>query len=202
MIQVVYKPHPSKYRFSEILVGDEVFRSLATAQVKNSDLEGSYVSYEAWVLAWDQWETKQIKAIAYDRLSRRTYFTHELKQLISKLGFDNDRIEAILTEIQKIGYLNDAEGVDRYIQQGIRKKKSPSWIRHHLRQKVGGDIEFDKEVAYPKELRESVIRELLVKNIKKGQKSIALVARKGFSFDEIITIYNTLHKNNGMIDEF
>lgn len=202
MIQVVCKPHPSKYRFSQILVNDEVFRDLATAQVKNADLGGSYVSYEAWVLAWDQWEIRQIKTIAYDRLSRRTYFTRELKQLISKLGFDDERIEKVLIEIQKLGYLNDNEGAERYIQQGIRKKKSPSWIRYHLRQKVGEDVEFDGEVAYPKEVRESVIRELLIKNAKKGQKSIALVARKGFSFDEIITIYNSLQKDGDPIDDF
>lgn len=131
---------------------------------------------------------RQIKSIAYDRLSRKGYFSHELKQLISKLGFSEERIEETLLEIQKLGYLNDEESVDRYIQQGIRKKKSPAWIRYHLRQKVGGSV----EVVYPKEVRESVIRELLMKNRKKGQKAIAIVARKGFPFEEVIAIYNSL----------
>lgn len=192
MIKVVCVPHPSKYRFSQILVDEDIFREIATSLARNCDLPGSYVSEQAWISAWDQWEMRQIKTIAYDRLSRRTYFTHELKQLISKLGLAEDRVEETLIEIQKLGYLNDDESVERYIQQGIRKKKSPSWIRYSLRQKVGDNVEFDKEVAYPKEVRESVIRELLIKNRKKGQKSIAIVARKGFAFDEIITIYNSI----------
>ncbi len=143
---------------------------------------------------WNEWEMRQIKMIAYDRLSRRTYFNHELKQLIAKLGFNEEKIEATLVEIQKLGYLNDEESVERYIAQGIRKKKSPAWIRHQLRQKVGENVDFDKEVVYPKEVRESVIRELLIKNRKKGQKSIALVARKGFSFDEIIPIFHSINQ--------
>jgi len=192
LIKVVCLPHPSKYRFSQVIVDDEPFRDMASAQVKNCDLAGSYVSQEAWVSTWDQWEIRQIKALAYDRLSRRTYFTHELKKLISKLGFAEGRVEKVLMEIQKLGYLNDDESVERYISQGIRKKKSPAWIRHSLRQKVGENVEFDKEVAYPKEVRESVIRELLMKNRKKGQKAIAIVARKGFAFDEIITIFNSI----------
>ena len=169
-----------------------MFREIATSLAKNCDLAGSYVSDQAWMSAWDQWEFRQIKAIAYDRLSRRTYFTAELKKLISKLGLAEDRIEQTLAEIKQLGYLNDDESVERFIQQGIRKKKSPSWIRYSLRQKVGDYVDFDKEVAYPKEVREAVIRELLIKNRKKGQKSIAIVARKGFSFDEIISIYNSI----------
>lgn len=192
MIQVVCLPHPSRYRFSQILVDEDLFREIASSQVKSCDLAGSYVSLDAWVATWDQWEIRQIKTLAYDRLSRRTYFTHELKKLISKLGFAEDRVEGVLSEIQKLGYLNDDESVERYISQGIRKKKSPAWIRYNLRQKVGENVEFDKEVAYPKEVRESVIRELLMKNRKKGQKAIAIVARKGFAFDEIITIFNSI----------
>lgn len=192
MINVTCKPHPSRYRFSQILVDEDVFCEIATSIAKNCDLTGSYVSEEAWISTWDQWEIRQIKTLAYDRLSRRTYFTHELKKQITQLGLKESRVEETLIEIQKLGYLNDDEGVERYIQQGIRKKKSPSWIRHQLRQKVGENVEFNKEVAYPKEIRESVIRELLIKNRKKGQKSIAVVARKGFSFDEIIAIYNSI----------
>lgn len=192
MIEVSCRP---KIRTIEIIVDGELFREMAIGLLRNEDLSGTYNSLEAWRSTFETWELHKLKAVAYDKISRKRYFTKELISALARLGFNRDKIEPILEEFQLQGYLNDEDGAESLARQGIRKKKGPAWINHKLRQKGGSDIAYDSEATYPKEVRLEIIRDLLIKNQKKGRKAIASIARKGFALDEIIEIYNQVNRN-------
>lgn len=127
----------------------------------------------------------KIKEIAYQKLSRRPYFSMELRKKLQELGFAQIEIDPVIAELERQGYLDDQQQTESFIARGIRKKKGPNWIAYHLKIKRGESV----EVTYPKEVREASIREILNK---KGKKGIASLLRKGFALDEILTIFNSI----------
>lgn len=186
MIQVTFAAHPSKWRISVILIDGEPWREIASALLKNEDLSGDYASFEAWHTTWTTWEMQKTRAKAYELLSRRGFFSKELKDKLRGLGFSASALESVLFELEKQGYINDQEASMNFVSRGIRRKKGPGLISYQLKMKG-----IEAEITYPKEVRESIIRELLLK--KKGKNAIASVARKGFALEEIISIYNSLN---------
>lgn len=169
-----------------ISVNGEPWREMAASLFKKNPFQTTYETMEAWEHAWNEWEGKQAKLIAYDKLSRKRYFERELKTALERYGFGQACIRATIEQIAALGYLNDAEGVEALVNRGIRQKKSPSWIKNKLREKG-----VESEIDYPREVRESVIRALLLKN-KKGKKGLISIARKGFSYEEIVRIQREL----------
>lgn len=188
MILVTWEP--SKYKMGLISVNGEPWREMALYLLKKNPFQESYSSIEEWNSVWMTWEKQVSKQIAYDKLSRKSYLTIELKKALSAYGFSSSVLDEVLLNLKSLGYLNDEEYRERFINLGIKKKKSPLWIKQRLRMK--GSLGFD-EAEYPQPMREAIIRELLLKNQKKGKKAIATVVRKGFSFEDVFQVYS---KNN------
>lgn len=182
----------------QIVIDGNPWRSMSASILKNSAISGDYPSIEEWNACFMRWERQQIKRTAYEKLSRKRYFAKELKTSLLKLGFSARCTDLQLQEMRQLGYLNDEEGAESLIRRGIRSKKGPAWIRQRLRQK-GGDTSFDIENAYPQETTQAIIQDLLIKNKNKGKRAIGVVARKGFSLEEIIYIYNKIYKHDFLI---
>lgn len=164
----------------------EPWRDLASSLLKNEDLGGEYASLEAWLSVWKTWEERKIKTVAYEYLSRRSYFSLDIKNKLQQLGFCPNLIDSVLCDLQRQGYLDDQRQTEAFIGHSIRKKKGPHWVAYQLKQK---GLSFTEE-AYPRQAREDTIREILNK---KGKKGIVFLIRKGFLYEEIISVYNSLN---------
>jgi SOS response regulatory protein OraA/RecX len=193
VITVTFSPHPDKYRFMHVNLNGEPWRELASSMLKGSGLKlaASYASLGVWTSTWDEWEAKRVKSMAYYKLSKKRYFAEELRKGLLSLGFLDSAVDLTLQQLASLGYLNDEEGVEAYIQRGIRTGKGPQWIRYKLLEKgIGFPQNFEE--YYPKELRKDNILTFLKKNKKEKRKAIASLVRKGFSLNEVISVYNDI----------
>lgn len=189
MISITWAP--SKYKMGLILVNEEPWREVPVTFLKKSPFKASYSTLEEWQSVWNAWERQASKQIAYDKLSRKSYLTDELKKILLTFGFSISIIEELIQNLKSLGYLSDNDYKERLIQLSIKKKKSPLWIKQRL---IKGNLSLEEE-DYPQSLRKEMIRELMLKYQKKGEKVIGIIARKGFSFEEVIQVYKNLIKD-------
>jgi SOS response regulatory protein OraA/RecX len=193
VITVTFSPHPSRYRFLHVNLNGEPWRELASSMLKGaSGLSASYSSLQVWMNTWEEWEAKRVKSMAYYKLSKKRYFAEELRKDLLELGFLEGKVDAVLQELTSFGYLNDEEGLESFIQRGIRTGKGPQWIKYKLLEK-GMNLPQNFEEYYPKEVREANILAFVNKNKKEKRKVIASLVRKGFSLNEVISAYNNVN---------
>lgn len=176
-------------RFTNVNLDGEVWRTLASSMLKGSNLAASYSSLQIWTSTWNEWEKKRVKSAAYYKISRKRYFSEELRKNLLDLGFLESRVDEVLQEISSFGYINDEEGVESLISGAIRAKKGPYWIRQKLQEKGAGPLQ-NLEEYYPKEVRLANISTLIQKNKKEKQKVIASLIRKGYSLEDILAAYS------------
>lgn len=189
MITVTFTPKNG--RFTDVNLDGEPWRTVATSMLKGSkSLAASYSSLQVWTATWNEWEIKRLKSAAYYKLSKKRYFSSELRQDLLKLGFSHGAVDSILLEIGT--YINDEEGIESLVRRGIRTGKGPQWIRYKLQEK-GVDLPQNLEEYYPEEVRKTTILALINKNKKEKRKVIASLVRKGFSLDEIISVYRDIN---------
>ncbi len=134
------------------------------------------------------------KRIALQKLSRRSYLSVELSDLLSSKGFNSKEIDEALEELTALGFLNDREWIAQAIRREIRAHHGPLRILAKLRFKGcdSDEVAALLEELYPEEARLAEIGNLINKlGDKDREKIIASVARKGFSVSEILKVcYN------------
>lgn len=178
----------------DVNIDGEPWRAMAAILFKGggSSLAASYSSLQVWTSTWNEWEAKRLKSYAYYKLSRKRYFADELRKDLLNLGFLEELVDMTLQEITNFGYLNDEDGMESLVQRGIRMGKGPQWIKYKLHEK-GVDLPENLEELYPVELRKANILALLNKSKKEKQKAIASLVRKGFSINEVLSVYNNIN---------
>lgn len=177
-----------QFRQIQVVVNGKPWRKMAASLFKSSTF-GTFASLSEFELAWEEWEVKRLKSMAYYKLSKRRYFAEELQKSLLEYGFLPKYIDKILEELQSYGYLNDEDGLESLIQASVRARKSPLWIRYKLMEK-GMKVPENFDDYYPEEQRKANIRALFVKNTKDKKKAIASLVRKGFSLQEVISVIN------------
>lgn len=177
----------------DVHLNGELWRTFAASALKRAaELAAAYASLEVFKAIWNEWEFKRIKTMAYESLSRKRYFSQELKEKLLDLGFANEGIEQVLEELTALGYLNDEESIESFIGSKIHAGRGPRWISYKLMQK-GMGLPQSVNDYYPEEERKANILAFIQKSKKDKQKTIASLARKGFNLSEIISVYNNLN---------
>lgn len=142
---------------------------------------------------------RQAKVYALNRLSSKAYLTKDLRDSMKRKEFLSEHIERILEECRQLGYLNDDEWLDGFVRGQISKKKGPQAIISKLFQK-GFSRDKIREVIEGLDSQTDNIRQLLntkyknkdLSDFKEKQKVIASLARRGFSFDDILQCMNKI----------
>lgn len=144
----------------------------------------------------DDEEFRKAKIYALKRLSSKAYLTKELRDSMLRKEFLPEHIERILDECRQLGYLNDNEWLDGFVRGQLSKKRGPQAIASKLYQKGFSREKIQAVVAALKDGHSQIdhIRDLLKSKYKKKdlsdykekQKVIASLARRGFSFDDIL----------------
>lgn len=124
-----------------------------------------------------------VKAVAYSLLSRRSYFSKQLKTKLLQKGFREEEIDPVLLELEAQGYLNDREQGERLIRRERGRGYGPLIIAQKLRER-GGTVSLPIQVS--KEDLIPLIKKKYAKRLpQEKNKVIAALLRRGYSFDLI-----------------
>ena len=124
---------------------------------------------------------QSIKAKAFTLLSKKSYFTKELRAKLLEKGYPEKDIEILISELKNQNLLDDHELAARYVKLQQAKGYGARVIIQKLRQKAGPiEVEIeDGEI-------ESLIRKKYLRKLPDDRnKVIAALLRRGFSYDLI-----------------
>lgn len=134
-----------------------------------------------------------IKAKAFSLLAKRSYFTKELKQKLSEKGYSQTEIENLIQELTKQGWLNDQDLALRYSEKLRARGYGARVIAQKIYQKAG-----ELDLPLEEDSKEAVLHLIHKKyrnNLpKKRNKVIAALMRRGFSYELIKTLLESIEK--------
>jgi regulatory protein len=144
-------------------------------------------------------EFEKARAYALKRLGMKSELSSDLKKALLRKGYSEDIADKIVYECQQLGYLNDDEWIERYIDRFSRTKGARS-IAYALQCKGIDSDPVKEKIAALKPQEPDQINHLLhtkyakkdLSDPKQKQKVIASLARKGFSLDNIL---KEIHKS-------
>lgn len=129
------------------------------------------------------------------RLSMKPYLTAELEKRMEERLVSSETIQRVITECQRLGYLNDQEWLDSFVRRHLARNLGPMAILMKLRAK--GISQTIAQQLLDKfdhgEGRKERIHHLLATRYRSRdlsdfhtrEKVIASLIRKGFSFSDI-----------------
>ena len=123
-----------------------------------------------------------VKSEAFKLLSKRDYFSKELRQKLLKKGFSEKEVEETISYLVKEGYLNDKKLLDRYKELSVKKGESFLKLKAKLYRKGITDVEF----SYENELEAAL--NLLQNKFKKEKNYpnvVKFLKNRGFSYSVI-----------------
>lgn len=140
-------------------------------------------------------ELSQVKLYVLRRLAMKSYYSGELIQKLKELLVSHQTIEKIIQEYTHLGYINDENWLENFINTCKARKMGPRSITQKMLNKgVPRDvIEQCSEKLCDKVSQQESIRKLLLtryrnrnlSDFKEKNKVIAGLLRKGFEFKEI-----------------
>lgn len=74
--------------------------------------------------------------IAYNLLALRGYFSDELQTKLQKKGCKEEDIEAIVIELKRLSYLDDAREFNLFVERHLEKGEGPYLIEAKLRERT------------------------------------------------------------------
>jgi len=123
-----------------------------------------------------------IKSEAFKLLSRRDYFSEELKRKLIQKGFSESEVDEIIKYLKEEGYLDDEKLLERYKELSIEKGESFLKLKSKLYRKGIKDLDF----SYEEELEAAL--NLLQKKFKKEKNYpnvVKFLKNRGFSYSVI-----------------
>jgi len=130
---------------------------------------------------------KEIISYAFKLLSKRDYFSSELKDKLLRKGFDPEDIKKVIDYLIKEKYIDDAKLKERYIRVLKEKGKSPIYIKRKLYLKgvEPPDISYDEEFDTAYNLLKTKY-----KKEKQFNTVVKFLKNRGFSYSIIIEVAN------------
>ena len=125
-----------------------------------------------------------------------SYFSGDLHKLLIRKGATEEVAERVVNEMQELGYLDDQAWVNSYIRRQLAGKKGGRDIQQQLRQRGVRSELFEGRMPSEEEEREAVdlllqtrYRNRNLDDPKERMKVKAALARRGFSFDTIDSVF-------------
>lgn len=111
-------------------------------------------------------------------MSKKDYFSKELKNKLLDKGYDLDEIEDVLDYLIEQGYINDKKLVERYKEIAIEKGESPLKLKSKLYLKTDEEINF----SYEEEYTSAVNRLRKYKGKKEFKSVLKYLLNRGFNY--------------------
>ncbi len=111
-------------------------------------------------------------------MSKKDYFSKELKNKLLEKGYSLDEIESILKYLIEENYINDRKLLERYKERAIEKGESPLKLKSKLYMKTDEDINF----SYEEEYLSAVNRIQKYKGKKEFKSVLKYLLNRGFNY--------------------
>ena len=142
------------------------------------------------------------RAIKYIMYKMRT--NKEVYDKLRELGFEEEIINKVISDLQQLEYINDEEYAKKFIETNKKSKKiSKSMIKLKLKNK-GINVEIIEKYLESLNVTDfDAIEKVLIKRkfssdlpIEEKNKIIAYCVRKGFSLDEVLKVIKEIKWGN------
>ena len=154
-------------------------------------------SLEKWLEEFEKIEYQKTKVYALRCLSRQSYHSSRLKQLLIDRRVSKKIIEKIIEEMVRIGFLMDEAWIDSFIKRQIKKeslslallklkaKKIPAQELEQAKLRWSDDLNTSEVLS---NLLQTKYRKMNLNDYKIRAKVIQSLLRKGFQYNEINAI--------------
>jgi regulatory protein len=123
-----------------------------------------------------------VKTVAFRLLSKKDYFSEELKRKLIQKGFSVKEVEETILYLQKEGYIDDKKLLERYKELSINKGESPLKLKSKLYRKGITEVDF----SYDEELEAALnLLQNKFKKEKNYQNVVKFLKNRGFSYSVI-----------------
>jgi regulatory protein len=147
-------------------------------------------------------------------LSVRARSRKELKERLEKKGFSASVISSTLTDLQRVGLVDDNEFARMWVEERLRSRPSGARVlkwqlrRHGIHEELANSViekalDSEKELGLVIELAQAKLRRLHSKaqpGAEIGREELARIGRflasRGFSFDVIKEAFNNILEEN------
>lgn len=147
-------------------------------------IPSSFPSMEALADWLEKIEGKLVKNAAYRFLSRRSYSKAALLQKLQEKKYSLPKCQKMVDELEKLGYLSDADYMEMLIRQKVRQGYGPSYIERVFREN-GLDPRAVRERMDAPMQKEALKKWIAKLRGKEKPKMIAFLLRKGFDYSVI-----------------
>lgn len=192
-----------KYKIS--MEGTEsIIISLYPSELRKYDVKEGNTLSEA--------EYNRIKDVLYKRGKERALYylktsdktSSQMRKKLSEGFYPKDVIDKIIQFLEEYKYIDDLRYANQYVQYNI-KRKSLNQIKNDLRQKGICREDLDNVLLEVEDNIEGnpqtdIIRKYILKkhktdlDIKEKNKIVMALVRKGFRFDDIISVYRRVER--------
>jgi len=168
-------------------------------------IEDDTVSQKEREIFSDKIQFYLIKQSSFRYLSGRNHSKYELKLKLLKKKFNKELIAVVLSDLERLNYLDDKIFANFYFNTRLKKKKGLGLIKAELSKKgvsrqIIDDIAFEflddpiqeESSLYLSEKKLKVLRRKNFSNIQLKQKIFQFLSYKGFSTDIIKTTIDKL----------
>lgn len=186
-----------------ILINDELWRDIHTTifgrRPAIPELSSSLADFTT---QFEVLEYKKALNYALRRLAMKNQPSTELRKKLSQCLISDPIIERIISECQRLGYLNDVSWLEAYIRSLQNRNMGPQMILYKLYQK-GISQEIARQAMsqfYAKDAPQGTIERLLESKFKNPdlsdcsikRKVVSFLVRKGFAWEDIKNSINNL----------
>lgn len=200
IITEIKKQKANEKRYNIYIDGNFCFSASDEAVVKLALKEGKYIDEEALEDIIDQCEESTAYSYALNLIGVRDYTCEDIKQKLKTKQYSSHTISRVLKKLISYGFLNDEKYANKYIEYSVNiKKNGKNKIMYELQQKgiKNHEIELNEELEYNNalSLAEKKLRSIGDKK-KPEDRIFRYLIQKGYDFDIIKKVVNTLLKNN------
>jgi regulatory protein len=167
----------------------------------NKGLTGKRLETSSWSSReeFHRWEKKLIQNYVLRRLSLRSYARAELAKKLSEQGAENEIVQAVLDDYEKLGYLNDKEWLEAFIKGEERKGGGPAKIKQKLymkgfsREAIEGLYDsFDPLLSLKNLIQKKIKNRNL--SFEEKRKWQGYFLRRGYAFEDIKQLLSSFCK--------
>jgi len=145
-------------------------------------------------------EYQQAHHYALKLLSNKSFLTADLRRALKTKQISTETIDRVIGECSRHGYLNDHAWAQGVIRQHLARKDGPQKIARKL---LAKGLSYDEvsqllEDECDKQTQQQLIFRMLetryrnrnLKDFRERQKVIAALIRKGFSMEDILSVFD------------
>lgn len=180
----------------DLSVQGEPFQCIPASFYKALKKEGAFsLSVELFMPLFKQVEIKCAKAYAIYLLSRRSFFTNELRKKLEDRSFSSHAVDLATAACKEMGALSDEDRLNTLVKKMLQKGKAPAFIKGYLkRYQLDSDLVEQMLCQSGYDAKEAILALIKKRGSKafsndpiQKKKEIHFLLRRGFSLEDILS---------------